>query len=250
MNNLDQLINLKVKITNLLDETTTATIYAVSPSHEVLALRISPPNGGKGAKLDQMKIINTAFIKSLQVLPPFPKKGHKPYNVYHPKFARIDLKKFETDLDKAVDQYKTLPKPQTQAQRKSEFQSHKKSDLKVESKTEQKSDLKTEQKFEPQASKKSEQVSKSSEPQPHKKTEASPMATKIFNKLSSKLGKENVQWTGNEAIVAFKDINIVRPYALNRISRNPKSKAPSHLMEVKAALKESWLEVDSAKRGG
>lgn len=223
MNNLDQLINLKVKITNLLDETTTATIYAVNPSHEVLALRISPPNGGKGAKLDQMKIINTAFIKSLQVLPPFPKKGHKPYNVYHPKFARIDLKIFESDLDKAVDQYKISPKPQTQAQRKSETHSHKKSELKSELK---------------------------SEPQASKKTEAIPMAIKIFNKLSFKLGKENVQWTGNEAIVLFKDIYIVRPYALNRISRNPKSKGPSHLMEVKAALKESWLEVDSAKRGG
>lgn len=201
MNNLDQLINLKVKITNLLDETTTATIYAVNPSHEVLALKISPTNKNGGAKHDQIKIINTAFIKSLQVLPPFPKKGHKPANIHVPKLTKVDVGKFEAGLDKAVNQYRSTPGGQ-------------------------------------------------SHPGNHKRTEASPLASKIFNKLSSKLGKENVQWNGNETILAFKEIAISRPYALNKVSNSRKSQGSKHLNDVKSALRESWLEVDNAKRGG
>lgn len=202
MNSLDQIINLKVKITNLLDESVTAHIYAFNPRQEVLALKVVPSHGSKAgaAKLDHFKIINTAFIKSLQVLPPFPKKGHKPYTGYNQKLSKVDIEKLEADINKAIAQHRNGSPAETRA--------------------------------------------------PAKKTEVSPMALKIFEKLSARLGKQNVQWHGNEAILAFKEIIISRPYALNKISNSKKSQASKHIDEVRSALRESWLDVDNSKRGG
>lgn len=201
MNSLDQVINLKVKITNLLDESIVATIYAFDPKQEVLALKVSPPHGtknGSGApKLDEFKIINTAFIKSLQVIPPFPKKGQRPYTGFNQRIAKVDIAKLEADLNRAISHHRHVP-TNTGA---------------------------------------------------NHKAETSPLAAKIFDRLSKKLGKENIQWQGNEGILAFKEIVISRPYALNKV--NTKKSHPSkHTDEVRSALRETWLEVDSSKRGG
>lgn len=203
MNSLDQLVNLKVKITNLLDESTVATIYAFNSSQEVLALKVSSSSGQKNgsAKLDEFKIINTAFIKSLQVMPPFPKKGQKIPHGYEKKLTKIDIQKYEAELNRAISQHQN-----SSVERSNTTTS--------------------------------------------KKSEASPLASKIFDKLSNKLGKENVQWHGNETILAFKEIIISRPYALNRISNSKKSQASKHIDEVRSALREIWLEVDNSKRGG
>ncbi|SGZ50752.1 CIC11C00000000152 [Sungouiella intermedia] len=202
MNNLDQVINLKVKITNLLDESIVATIYAFNPGQEVLVLKVSPSGGARNgpgsSKLEQYKIINTAFIKSLQVMPPFPKKGQKPYTGFNQRLAKVDISKLEADLNRAISQHRNH---------------------KVELQT-------------------------------TKKNETSPLAAKIFDKMSQKFGKENIHWHGNESILAFKEIVISRPYALNKISNFKKSQASKHMDEVRSALREIWLEVDNAKRGG
>lgn len=202
MNSLDQVVNLKVKITNLLDESIVATIYAFNAKQEVLAVKVWSPHGqksGSGApRIDEFKIINTAFIKSLQVMPPFPKKGQRPYTGYNQRLAKVDVAKLEADLNRAISQHRDLP-AETRG--------------------------------------------------PKQKAEASPLAAKVFARLSNKLGKENIQWHGNESILAFKEIVISRPYALNKINTK-KSHASKHMDEVRSALRETWLEVDSSKRGG
>ncbi|CUM66058.1 uncharacterized protein PRCAT00003712001 [Priceomyces carsonii] len=68
---LDQVINLRVKVTTFLDETITGSIYTFSSTHEVLVLKIIV---NKNTKTKSYRIINTSFVKSIQVLPPIPKK--------------------------------------------------------------------------------------------------------------------------------------------------------------------------------
>lgn len=97
MNSPDQLVNIKVRVTNLLDETTVGTIYAFNPSHDVLAIKLA--NASK--KTDDYKFINTAFIKSLQVLPPFPRKGHRLAG-YLGTLTKADIGQLEAQLARAA----------------------------------------------------------------------------------------------------------------------------------------------------
>lgn len=115
MNSLDQIVNLKVKVTTLLDQSITATVFAFSPSQEILALKVESNNGGKNGspKPEVFKIVNTAFIKSLQVLPPFPKKGQKVSNKDgNQKFSKVDIKRLELDLNQAIAHYSTPVEPE------------------------------------------------------------------------------------------------------------------------------------------
>lgn len=203
MNHPDQLMNLKVKITNLLDQSLTATIYGFSSNHDVLALKVTSPAGNRsnGPKRDVFKIVNTSFIKSLQVLLPIPKKGQSPL----PHLTKVDINSLQSKLNKIVDN------------RKHKSSLHHASD---------------EKHLTP------------------KRTEISPLALKIFNRLSSKLGAENVEWHGNESILVFKEIVVSKPFALNKISQSKKSQSSKHINTLKIALRDTWLEVDNNKRGG
>lgn len=105
MNSLEQIINLKVKVTTLLDQSITGTIYTCSPTHELLALKTSN-NGKNNVKPETFRFINTAFIKSIQVLPPFPKKKQNLRHKNSTNIARIPINKIESDLNDSIQNYK------------------------------------------------------------------------------------------------------------------------------------------------
>lgn len=203
MDRLDQTVNLKVKITNLLDQTITASIYGFSASQDVLALKDFPANGNKST--DVYKIVNTAFIKSVQVLPPFPKKGQK-LQTCNGKLTKVDINQFQSHLNKLIDKSKQML---------------------------------------PLA-----EITNEETKAPNKEPEISPLARKLFSKLTEKLGPENVQWHGNESMLLFKEIIVSKPYALNKISHSKRSQSSKHINKVKIALRDTWLEIDNAKRGG
>ncbi|KAM9937298.1 hypothetical protein OXX80_003185 [Metschnikowia pulcherrima] len=207
MNSLDQIINLKVKITNLLDESVSGTIYAFSSKQRVLALKITSQATGKSPPPpeDSYKIINTAFIKSISVLPPLPKKNQRPNDSLSPE-ASIDVKKLEASLNEMLENANKNP-------------------------------------------------SKKSSPQPGttqgpKKSDSGSLASKVFDKLSAKLGKDNVQWQGKDSILLFKEVMISKPYALNKISNARRTQTSKHLEKAKSALREVWLSEDNIERGG
>lgn len=201
MNSLDQVVNLKVKITDLLDVSLVGTIYAFSPSQEVLAIKVQPPQG----KSDEVyKIINTSFIKSLQVLP------HKKKPTGPTQLRKVDTKRLEEEVAAAVKLY---PKPDE--------------------------------------TRKDDKPAKRASPPPgQKKHTVSALAGTFFDKFIARFGKENVQWHGNEAILLFREVSVSKPYALNKVSNSPRAQASKHIDKIRTALREIWLEMDNAKRGG
>ncbi|RLV91173.1 hypothetical protein JA1_004046 [Spathaspora sp. JA1] len=102
INNLEQIINLKVKITTLLDQTIIGYIYSFSSSYEVLSLRIPE-------KKDIYRIINTSFIKSIQVLPPFPNKKSTSNKYNNLVLNPIDINKLDEFLQSKIIEYKVEP---------------------------------------------------------------------------------------------------------------------------------------------
>lgn len=207
MNSLDQTINLKVKITDLFDNSITATIYAFSASQEVLALKVHPANGPKKANSEDetFRIINTSFIKSLQVLSPYPKKTGKGIEAIT-RIKKVDIQQLESKFNVPTKEH-TKP---------------------------------TEQK--PRAA-----LPGASHP---KKNTPSPMAAKIFDKLLSRFGKENILWHGNDSILLFREVSVSKPYALNKISNSKKAQSSEHIEKIRTALREIWLEMDNSRRGG
>lgn len=105
MNNLDQIVNLKVKVTTLLDQSITGTIYACSSTHELLALKTSN-NGKHGMKPETFRFINTAFIKTIQVLQPFPKKNQFINHKNNTHLNTIPIKDIQTNLKDSIENYK------------------------------------------------------------------------------------------------------------------------------------------------
>ena len=72
--NFDQIINLKVKIITLLDQIIIGQIYTYSSSNEIIIIKTKTninDNKQNSGVSSTYRIINTAFIKSIQVLPPF-----------------------------------------------------------------------------------------------------------------------------------------------------------------------------------
>lgn len=204
MNSLDQVINLKVKITNLLDESISGTIYAFSLKQKVLALKTTPPPTGKSPpplQEDSFKIINTSFIKSISVLSLTSKKYMRPLDPA--PVSKIDIKSLELYLNKIIENANKSPSPQPPTH---------------------------------------------SLAPPNKKNDT--LAAKVFEKLSLKLGRENVQWQGNESILLFKEVAVSKPYALNKISNSKRTQSSKYLEKARAALREVWLADNNSHRGG
>lgn len=121
MINIDQAVNLKVKVTTLLDQPTTGYIYAYSPVHEILTLRLTNNylKSSDSDRKENYKFINTAFIKTIQVLAPFPKKISSPNGSNSgskspspappsPQLVQLSINELETSLNKAVAQHKEM----------------------------------------------------------------------------------------------------------------------------------------------
>lgn len=75
---MDLLVNAKVKVITLLDQAIQGYIYACSSSQALLALRITN-NTGKSPQIkpETYRVLNTTFIKTIQVVTPAPKKNGK-----------------------------------------------------------------------------------------------------------------------------------------------------------------------------
>ena len=97
MNKLEQVENLKVKVTTLLDQTMVGTIYSWSSSNKVLALKVS---NGKSNEGSNFRLINTAFIKLLQVMQPFSKKQQIHSSKKNSELHYIPVKDIEDSLNR------------------------------------------------------------------------------------------------------------------------------------------------------
>lgn len=212
MNSLEQVINLKVEVKTLIDETIVGTIYAFSPKQHVIALKKSGGSSSDGK--DLFRIINSSFIKSITIAHPAPKKF--PKHSEHFKGRPVDLKKLEARLKVAVERATpSHPAPPTVS------------------------------KNEATGGKNNHNNS-----QTQKKSEPTALALKVHDKLVAKFGKENVSLQNNDAVLLFKEVLISKPYALNKISNSKKSQSSKHLDKVKAALREIWLLGNNSEQGG
>ncbi|GBL49423.1 hypothetical protein CJI97_001055 [Candidozyma auris] len=227
---MSDVVNVRVKVTNLLDQTTTGLIHSFNPSQSVLALKVEP---------SRIRIINTAFIKAVQVVQPH--KKHYYRNSY-PRLSKVDLQKLEADLNEAMAKYTPFEEHDKSSQKPSQKQQQQQHQHPQQHQQHQ---SQQQDKHHPQNShhhSTSRQNSKRRDSSSH----ASSNAQTIFNSLSTKFGKENVQWLPNDSINVFKDVVIAKPYTLNKMGgkRSPKAE------EVRNALRSILLDVGPGNRGG
>lgn len=218
---MSDVLNVRVKVTNLLDQTITGLIHSFNPSQSILALKLDP---------SKIRIINTAFIKAVQVVQPHKHNNHN-HKALHPRLSKVDLRKLEADLNDSIAKYK--PSEGTQvANAEKEPEKH---TPPQKSHNHQQNNQKLQSQLHPQ-----KQHPKRRDSSSHANAQT------IFNGLANKFGKENVQWLSNDAINVFKDVVIAKPYTLNKMGGKKSPKAE----EVKNALRAILLEAGPGKRGG
>lgn len=205
--NFEQIINLKVRITNLLDQIIIGQIYTYSSSNEVIILKTIDKKEGPST----YRIINTSFIKSIQVLPPFNKKNlsNQKDNSVLPKITVDDLKK---NLDFQISNYNPESVTSQEAAKQGSSQS-------------------------------SQSSGKSNIP--------NLLFNKLVKLYGEKNVRFNGNGKQNEIIVyeEIKIIKPFTNNKSNiQLMRDNGSK--KHLDSVQRALKQFWLEIDNEKRGG
>ena len=205
--NFEQIINLKVRITNLLDQIIIGQIYTYSSSNEVIILKTIDKKDGPST----YRIINTSFIKSIQVLPPFNKKNlsNQKDDSVLPKITVDDLKK---NLEFQISNYNPESVTGQEAAKQGSSQS-------------------------------SQSSGKSNIP--------TLLFNKLVKLYGEKNVKFNGNGKQNEIIVyeEIKIIKPFTNNKSNiQLMRDNGSK--KHLDSVQRALKQFWLEIDNEKRGG
>lgn len=205
--NFEQIINLKVRITNLLDQIIIGQIYTYSSSNEVIILKTIDKKEGPST----YRIINTSFIKSIQVLPPFNKKNlsNQKDNSAFPKITVDDLKK---NLEFQISNYNPESVTGQEAAKQGSSQS-------------------------------SQSSGKSNIP--------TLLFNKLVKLYGEKNVRFNGNGKQNEIIVyeEIKIIKPFTNNKSNiQLMRDNGSK--KHLDSVQRALKQFWLEIDNEKRGG
>lgn len=205
--NFEQIINLKVRITNLLDQIIIGQIYTYSSSNEVIILKTIDKKEGPST----YRIINTSFIKSIQVLPPFNKKNlsNQKDNSVLPKITVDDLKK---NLEFQISNYNPESVTSQEAAKQGSSQS-------------------------------SQSSGKSNIP--------TLLFNKLVKLYGEKNVRFNGNGKQNEIIVyeEIKIIKPFTNNKSNiQLMRDNGSK--KHLDSVQRALKQFWLEIDNEKRGG
>lgn len=221
--NFDQIINLKVKIITLLDQIIIGQIYTYSSSNEIIIIKTKTntnDNKQNSGVSSTYRIINTAFIKSIQVLPPFSRKNgnNKSDSSSSSSSSASTLLEFINinDLDKRlnheINNYKPQPIQPIQQQQQA---SH---------------------------------------------TQPSNISTLLFNRLVKLYGDKNIKFgNGNSSttstkqseIIIFNEIKIIKPFT--NIKSNIqiiKENGKKHLDSIQRALNQFWLEIDNEKRGG
>lgn len=217
--NFDQIINLKVKIITLLDQIIIGQIYTYSSSNEIIIIKTKTntnDNKQNSSSTSTYRIINTAFIKSIQVLPPFSRKNgnNKSDSSSSSSSSASTLLEFINinDLDKRlnheINNYKPQPIQQQQA----------------------------------------------SHTQPSNiSTLLFNRLVKLYGDKNVKFGNGNNSTTSTKQseIIIFNEIKIIKPFT--NIKSNIqiiKENGKKHLDSIQRALNQFWLEIDNEKRGG
>lgn len=222
--NFDQIINLKVKIITLLDQIIIGQIYTYSSSNEIIIIKTKTntnDNKQNSGVSSTYRIINTAFIKSIQVLPPFSRKnGNNKSDSSSSSSSSsastllefININDLDKRLNHEINNYKPQPIQPIQQQQQA---SH---------------------------------------------TQPSNISTLLFNRLVKLYGDKNVKFgNGNNSttstkqseIIIFNEIKIIKPFT--NIKSNIqiiKENGKKHLDSIQRALNQFWLEIDNEKRGG
>ncbi|KAK6201207.1 uncharacterized protein RJT21DRAFT_33584 [Scheffersomyces amazonensis] len=259
-NSYDQVINLKVKITTLLDQNITGLIYTYSTSNNVLVLKITENSHNKNSHSNNnnnnnnenttndnnnnnnnnnkscYRIINTAYIKKIQVVSSIKKNAQQlvqqhlqndPSKRDQIKIHPIAINDLENTIKEAISNHK--------------ISAHKSSN--------QVSGNTASSNVSPNSVAHSTSGSPTRE---RRASKTSSIATKVYNKFVKKYGEENVTWSGgSHNIIIFNEVKLTKPYTLGNKSIHKLSKSNSkHFEEIQDTLKEFWLEVDNEKRGG
>lgn len=219
--NFDQIINLKVKIITLLDQIIIGQIYTYSSSNEIIIIKTKTntnDNKQNSSSTSTYRIINTAFIKSIQVLPPFSRKNgnNKSDSSSSSSSSASTLLEFINinDLDKRlnheINNYKPQPIQPIQQQ--------------------------------------------ASHTQPSNiSTLLFNRLVKLYGDKNVKFSNGNSSTTSTKQseIIIFNEIKIIKPFT--NIKSNIqiiKENGKKHLDSIQRALNQFWLEIDNEKRGG
>lgn len=218
--NFDQIINLKVKIITLLDQIIIGQIYTYSSSNEIIIIKTKTntnDNKQNSGVSSTYRIINTAFIKSIQVLPPFSRKnGNNKSDSSSSSSSSsastllefININDLDKRLNHEINNYKPQPIQQQQA----------------------------------------------SHTQPSNiSTLLFNRLVKLYGDKNVKFGNGNNSTTSTKQseIIIFNEIKIIKPFT--NIKSNIqiiKENGKKHLDSIQRALNQFWLEIDNEKRGG
>lgn len=284
----DQVFNLKIKITTLLDQEITGVIYTYSLSNEILVLKTSNLRTSKDKELTSphstYRVINTSFIKSIMVLQPFPqknKRNSKPYKGDDVQLNPInveDLKKYLSEkigkeiheqheqgkqLNSSSSKNETSPalktsqvQAQGQDQNQGLNQTQTQAQIQAQPQTQQQQHLHQQLASEPRHINSTSQHSKQTSPTPTPTPDPNPnpIASQLYEKLIKLYGETNIKY-GNpkhSEIIVHDEIKIHKPFTntTKNIQVITRTKESKFLASLTRALKQFWLEVDNEKKGG
>lgn len=248
----DQVFNLKIKITTLLDQEITGVIYTYSLSNEILVLKTSNFRTSKDKELTSphstYRVINTSFIKSIMVLQPFPqknKRNSKPYRGDDVQLKPInveDLKKYLSEktgkesheqheqgkqLNSSSSKNETSPAlktSQVQAQgqnqnqglnqTQAQAQTQTQAQAQTQPQTQQQQHLHQQLASEHRHINSTSQHSKQTSPTPTPTPDPNPIASQLYEKLIKLYGETNIKY-GNpkhSEIIVHDEIKIHKPF--------------------------------------
>ncbi|KAI5959762.1 uncharacterized protein KGF55_004994 [Candida pseudojiufengensis] len=265
LQSFDQSIAINIKVVSLIDQVIKGSIYTYSSSNEILVLKTSTDSKDqsheKNSNISQTyRIINTSFIKSIQVLPPFPSKSgnnkrnnssiqqNKNQDIEKVNIQPINIDDLKHFLKEEIRNYEptpinlesTTPSQVTKSFKKVPALPHKQPRLNDDGKT---NDIATNNQH--------ETIKSNSNPTDGTLNQNKSIALKLYHKLSEKLGVKNVKINSKQnEIIVYKDIKITKPFtntSKNIIILNKNSK---YLLQFQKILKQFWLDIDNEKKGG
>lgn len=258
---LNQTLSLKLKVTTLLDQEIVGFIYTFSSSNEVLVLITSnnidqvkhdssltssssssppPPANQKNT----YRIINTSFIKSIQVLnaPPLRKVIPKPNKSDRLVIEPINVDDLDQFLQEQIQTYKVSPVGIISTSITKEPTSHHgSSKLHKSTPTTQPTQQQHTQPTSPTQN----------HPHRHQHNQKS-ITSQLHDKLLAWFGNENVTY-GNQKhteIIIHNDIKLIKPFTNTQKNVQVLNKQTKHLPALNRALKQFWDGIDNEKKGG
>ncbi|KAI5970176.1 hypothetical protein CANMA_000787 [Candida margitis] len=258
---LDQAISLKLKVTTLLDQEITGSIYTFSSSNEVLVLitsnheRVNIKNDkdqDSPSSINQTatyRIINTSFIKSIQVLnPPLKKVTSKSNKGDRLVIEPINVDDLEQFLQEQIGKYQAPPVDHDKSSTRESASQH------GSSKT-QKSTTQPNQAHPQQTSPPTQHQNQHQHQHQHQhrhQHNQKPISSQLHDKLSAWFGTENVSF-GNQKhseIIVHNDIKLIKPFTNTQKNVQVLNKQTKHLPALNRALKQFWESIDNEKKGG